>query len=71
LHYNDVTLHCGSHEKVTKRYRGEWVGLAERDVTLTINLCHEFSNCCCQTNQSRISCWQKMNTALYLFLLRI
>jgi len=54
----------GSHRNVTKRDGGGWVGWAERDVTPTINLGYEFYNCCCQTNQSRICCWQKVTTAL-------
>jgi len=31
----------------------------QSDVTPKLNLWYKFSNCCCQTNQSCISRWQK------------
>jgi len=54
----------GSHEDMTKRDGVVWVGSAERDVTPKLNLWYKFSNCCCQTNYSRIYRLQKVNTAL-------
>jgi len=66
--HNDVTL---GDEWVTRKHDKTWwgwVGSAERDVMPKLNYWYEFSNCCCLTNQSRIRCLQKMNTALPILI---